>query len=274
MNGTLSTILNDLLWAGDLATFKLLRSRRRDTTMVEILPHQVTVRFNGKRIPIHVRPTTMDLEIARLILCRHSEYEVPVQFSPKVIFDVGANIGMTSLYFAECYPDARIFAFEPLPQNLDLLRANLKSLGDRATIIPCGLGAEEGVFEYHPSNDPTNFGGGTFHNTGCDKSQSIELPVKTAASICEEHNIDQIDLLKLDAEGAEYAVLQGLPDGILSNTAVVIGELHGVHDFEVLSLLDQTHHLQIEKALNRKCYPFLAVNRNRANNGTATTTAA
>lgn len=257
----------DLRWAGDWKTLRALRRSKPGLL-------RLSVRLRGRRIPITVRGGTMDLAIARQILCRHSEYRLPIRVDARVIFDIGANIGMTTLYYAAVFPRAHIYCFEPLPQNLELLRINTAPIADRVTIIPKGLGDADGLFDYHPSNDPANFGGGTFHGVGCDGDRALRLPVTTLAAVCERYGIDRVDILKIDAEGAEFAVLQGAPAGLLERTAAVIGELHGVDDFAFLDRLSKTHRVAFNKPLDRGCYPFLAVCRRAVIDAPATLRAA
>jgi FkbM family methyltransferase len=242
-------------WAADGPTRHYLR--RPASSGV----HALRVRLAGRTVTIHVRGGTMDLELARQILCEDSEYRLPTPIDPRVIVDVGANIGLTSLYFAVMYPEARLFCFEPLPENVELLRMNLQPIAHRVTIVPRGLGEKRGSFKYHPSNDPANFGGGTFHEVGCDRRRTIRLPVTTLADAADEFGIHRIDLMKLDAEGAELATLRGTPPPLIENCQAVIGELHGVDDLDLLRLLEPTHRLGFAKAVERNCYPFVAVRR-------------
>ncbi|MBV9452789.1 MAG: FkbM family methyltransferase, partial [Rubrobacter sp.] len=50
--------------------------------------------------------------------------EIPLRGSPQLIVDGGANVGYSSIYFAEKYPDTRIIAVEPNPENCALFRKN------------------------------------------------------------------------------------------------------------------------------------------------------
>lgn len=201
------------------------------------------------------------MDLVRSVLREDSEYRHCVSTGPSVIFDVGANIGVTALYFATLYPAARIYCFEPLPENVALLRENTAPFSDRITIVPKALGDREGSLPYCYSDDPLNFGGGTFYGVGCDRSRAIDLPMTTMARACAELGIDQIDLLKIDTEGAEMAVLRGIPDEIIRNVRAVIGELHGVDDFAFLSRLSSTHSVGFMKQLDSRCFHFEAIRR-------------
>jgi FkbM family methyltransferase len=55
--------------------------------------------------------------------------------SPSFIVDLGANVGYTSAYFLSCFPDARVLAVEPDPDNFELCRRNLSPYGDRAQVV-------------------------------------------------------------------------------------------------------------------------------------------
>ena len=247
-------------WAGNWATVRqLCRPRPGVQTIV--------ARFAGRRFTLQVRGDTMDAQLARQILCEDSEYRVPVPIQPRVIFDVGANIGMTALYYATAYPEAHIYCFEPLPENIELLKANTSCYADRITLIPKGLADREMMLSFHPSDDPANFGGGSFHQVGCVSRRTVALPVTTVADVCSQFGIERVDLFKLDAEGAELSVLGGTPPQVLAAASVLIGELHGVDDWEFLQRLDKTHDVGVQKTYNRRCYPFVAVQRAAARQG-------
>lgn len=244
-------------WSGSLGTLLQFYGTRPGM-------REIKARFNGKTYTLHVRGGTLDSAIFEQILCDGSEYRLPVEVSPKVIFDIGANIGASAVYFAARYPEARVYCFEPLPENIELLRKNVAVFGDRVTVVPSGLGESEGSFDYHPSDDPANFGGGTFHDVSCDNSTCLKLPVTTLTKFCRDHQIDQVDVLKIDTEGAEWSVIAGMPADVLAGVQVVLGELHSVDDWEVFRALTPTHELSYEKPVGRACYPFWAVRKAEA----------
>ena len=221
----------------------------------------IRARFRGRVYTLHVRGGTLDTAIFEQVLCEGSEYRLPVDTKPKVIFDIGANIGAAAVYFAARYPDATVYCFEPLPENIELLRKNVAVFGDRVTVVPMGLGETAGSFAYNRSDDPANFGGGTFHNVGCADGDTVQLPVTTLTDFCREHQIDKIDVMKIDTEGAEASVIAGTPAKLLADVQVVLGELHGVDDWKVLKALTPTHDLSYEKPIGRSCYPFWAVRK-------------
>ncbi len=246
--------LRSIKMAGNLATLKHLW---RPSSAKRVL----NIRFRGQRFQVQVRGGTIDTELIRQILCEGSEYRLPMPIDPQVIFDIGANIGITSLYYAAVYPKARIYCFEPVPQNIEILRFNTAAFADRITVIPTGLGRQIGTFPFHPSSDPANLGGGSYHVGSNDPAQVIHLPVTTVGDVCQELGIKKIDLFKIDAEGAELDIIKGIPQHLLDGAAAVIGELHGIGDFEFLEHLSQSHNVGISKRYDRNCYPFVAARK-------------
>ncbi len=240
--------------SADLATWLNLQ---RDFSGERVLKFWLV----GRTLNVHARGRTLDATLATMILRRDSEYRLPFDLKPRVIFDIGANTGLAALYFATIYPDAHIYCFEPLPYNLRLLRLNAANFQDRITIIPKGLGDREGAFDFHPSLDERNFGGGTFHKLAADLSKPLSLPVTTFKAACRELGVDHVDLVKIDTEGAEWPILRAIPRPDLARISAIIGELHSVGDLAVIRRLTADFHLGVQKRLEAGCYPFIARNR-------------
>ena len=77
---------------------------------------QGVYQWNGK--PIYYRPGTSDCRIiSEILFAPRCEFHVPPDLKPKIIVDLGANIGIASIYFAHQFPDSEIFAFEPEEEN-------------------------------------------------------------------------------------------------------------------------------------------------------------
>ena len=129
----------------------------------------------------------------------------------KVILDVGANAGIYSLAALAIAPDALVHAFEPTPEvaarlcktaklnglrRLHVHEVAVSSKSGHATLRRCcgELGTNEGM----------NFISTESCNSGADIVRTICLD-----QFCQQQAIDHIDLLKLDVQGHEHAVLKG-----------------------------------------------------------------
>jgi FkbM family methyltransferase len=170
---------------------------------------------------ICVRINTTDPVVFQQIF-QHREYELPsLSFTPKFIIDGGANVGYASIFFANTYPNAKIVAIEPERTNFEVLKYNTKSY-EQVEIIKSGLwhknthlkvkdiglGKWGAIVEETDSLDPDGF-------------RAI-----TISSILESSKMDEIDILKLDIEGAEKELFLYEYQGWLEKVKVIIIELH------------------------------------------------
>ena len=146
---------------------------------------------------------------------------------PSVIYDIGANIGVASLFFRARYPRATIYGFEPLPSNYEICSMNYRNL-NHARAFPWALGSSTGTatFEFE-AND--NRGGRLTASSAVNSespSQSISVEVFTIADAIREKQLAPPELLKIDVEGAELEVLKGMGDYAASVKAIHL-ETHG-----------------------------------------------
>jgi FkbM family methyltransferase len=124
------------------------------------------------------------------------------------VLDVGANVGSWSLMAAELLTQATIYALEVVPNTAATLGARVGG-HDRIKCFSLGLAAETGVLSMHYNE------AGSTHATFTDyphawTGERIECPVMRGDEFLAREGIGRVDFLKLDVEGAEHLVLQGL----------------------------------------------------------------
>jgi len=83
------------------------------------------IRASKWNTSFRLRPGTTDYDTYEHVFVL-KEYDFPIPFEPKLIVDGGANIGMSALYFARRFPQARIVSIEPDPANCALLQHNTR----------------------------------------------------------------------------------------------------------------------------------------------------
>ncbi len=133
-------------------------------------------------------------------------------FAPKIIFDVGANRGEYSEFALAACPQARIFAFEPIPSVFEQLKEALGS-ETRANLNQLALSNQAGDLRLW--FDQSNTGNTTALGDVQSSIHKIDSPLEVVASaqrldaFCAERMIDHIDLLTIDVEGFEAHVLKG-----------------------------------------------------------------
>lgn len=142
-------------------------------------------------------------------------------FQPKLLLDVGANIGEWSLAAHRQLPGTGVHAFEIAPTTAAILRRNLAQAGAAFTINEFGLGDREGEITLHYAADYT-LGASTIrgameftaNDLGITQIEEIAARITTGDSYLASHGISHVDFLKIDVEGAEQAVLHGFANSL------------------------------------------------------------
>lgn len=155
--------------------------------------------------------------------------ELAGEASP-VIIDIGGNIGTFSLFVLFKIPGARVYTFEPEPQNFKCLERNIALNAMTHRCKPthkavCGARGERLLF-LTGENSGTN----SMFNTGPFASQ-IKVQCITLEDIFSEFNISLCNLLKIDCEGAEYEILMSTPKYVFRRIKRIVLEWHDVKGF-------------------------------------------
>jgi len=173
----------------------------------------------------------------------------------KVIIDVGANVGAASIHFALRYREAIIYAFEPWADSFRLLSQNVAAL-PRIRAFDFGLLDSDCRMPLYLSNldAVTNSVSSSPLNSG----RFVEICLRDAAAVCRQEQIQAIDVLKIDTEGCELAILESLA-GFLDKIKVIYLEYHDEADrLAIDGLLKRTHILTgakvIRPHLGELCY--------------------
>jgi 31-O-methyltransferase len=151
------------------------------------------------------------------------------------VFDVGANIGLATVFFHRECRGIRIFAFEPSPAACECLKMNIELHGADARVFECGLSSEPGTaeFTFYPANSVmSGFHADLETDRGTTRTfmvnkgiaprnaerflgfmfKKVTFPcrLRTISEIVDEESVERIDLLKVDVEKSEGEVLAGI----------------------------------------------------------------
>jgi FkbM family methyltransferase len=189
--------------------FKLMRRR-----------YQLQLR-NG--LIFEVRPGTTDKGIVvEIFLLDTYKQALEVIKSAAVVIDIGAQIGVFSLYAHQANPKARIFSFEPCSANFEMLKKNL-TLNNADNIKPNPFAVTSETKEMKLYLSDSNTGMHSLHR------QTGKFEVVQGLGINElfrRYNITRCDLMKLDCEGAEAEIIASIESANLLSTRAIIMEYH------------------------------------------------
>lgn len=172
------------------------------------------------RYPIYIRKGTSDFPVFESVLAQHC-YDINYGCSPEIIFDCGANIGLSTVFYANRFPAAKIIAIEPESANFELLKKNTEhypnihlyqaGLWNKVTglkIEDHGYGAWGFMVREAPEGTP-----------GAIKAISIP-------ELMRQQQCEKIDILKIDIEGSEKELFERHYETWLPKVKTLVIELH------------------------------------------------
>ena len=212
-----------------------------------------------------------------------------------VVFDVGANIGVFGVRAVQNQPNTKVYCFEPIPAIYEVLKANADRVGNEQLIaLPYGVSDINmtASFSYFPNTPalstlhpeewdnnpgafkkavkgtmknppegmkwmrliPTVFAGAIANHLVKGK-QLVDCQIKKTSDVIEELKVDRIDLMKIDCEGAELGVVNGISESDWPKIQSMVIEIHdhdGRLDYIKNLLIDKGFkniHLEVEKGL-------------------------
>ncbi len=188
--------------------------------MLVFAPTETTQVFVRRwTLPVTIRPGTSDLAVFHKILL-DQEYAPPDRLNPLAILDAGAYIGLSSLYFHFCFPDATIIALEPDPENFRLLKSNTER-------IPKIIAINSALWS---SSTPQKF---TVESMAPWASRVSERPASEVKLVkcmtiddADKLSECRIDFIKLDIEGGEAEVFKDVPSNLLARLKAIVIEFH------------------------------------------------
>lgn len=220
---TLGTYLRDL--RASLRIGADMRSRLRliaDFTLtrfIGVIPYMPSncpreVRLRGG-VKIRYRLNKGDVHSIREVWF-DEDYRLPFKNSPGVLVDLGANIGMTSIWLSKNYPFSEVIAVEPDPKNVALLRDNFRLNAISGQILQAAIGPYEGTARFQFDE---------ISNLGRVSEQGSLVRMISVDAIFKMFSLTKIALMKIDIEGGEQALFDG-PTEWLARTNAIIIEFH------------------------------------------------
>ena len=190
------------------------------------------------------------------------------------VFDVGANIGLFTLFANQICRQPKIYAFEPNPSACEILTANASLYASNAKIFPCGLSnksktatltffpgfslfsgfyadplAEKELVKTYMANQQ-KAGAAEMADLIADgvdlldlrlSSRTFEAPLRALSEIIEEEGLESIDLLKINVEKSELDVLSGIEEADWAKIKQIVLETDTKDNLQAITILLKGH---------------------------------
>lgn len=199
-----------------------------------LLNLQYQKRFGGElmrltsgnlRHPVLARRASSDIHVFHQVFVDRDYACVEHLREPRFIVDLGANVGYTSAYFLSRFPNCRVLALEPDPDNFALLQRNLQPYGNRARALQRAVWWRAQTLQFKQrAIKGEEWGRSLGEETGSGDDDLV--PSITMDMIFEDSKEPRISILKVDIEGAEKELFSHDASWLDLVDNVVI-ELHG-----------------------------------------------
>jgi len=164
------------------------------------------------------------------------------------VVDIGAHIGIFSIYAARKAKKGRIFSYEPHPANFHLLKRNLdlNPVIENIKVFQMAVAAETGIRDLFLASDY----GTACHGFYQESHNTIEVSCITIQEIFESEELESIDFCKMDCEGAEYEILLNLPEDYYRRIKCLSIEYHPVQGYRRNDLVNHLEKVGYQVAMH------------------------
>lgn len=152
----------------------------------------------------------------------NGDYDIPIDGEVRTVVDLGANAGQATVYLRDRFPGASIVAVEADPETARLAARNTRT-DPNTVVVSAAVGDYDGTVTLTrlPGH---SWGSNLFSAWSSPESRRLQVTSVTLGTLFRQHALDDVDLLKVDVEGAEMLALTS--DNALEHVRFVLGELH------------------------------------------------
>ena len=138
-----------------------------------------------------------------------------------IVIDVGAHIGLFTLYASQFCTEGKIYSFEPMKENYELLSENIK-LNNLKQVETFNLAVSNSnqKIKLYINDDESG------HSMFSESTHTITVNSISLKKFFDQNNIQHCNFLKLDCEGSEYEIIKYLPISYLQKIDKMVIEYH------------------------------------------------
>ena len=209
---------------------------------------EVRLQVRGMAHPIFLRPNQSDPLVFRQIFLDHDS-DIELDPAPQCIIDGGANIGLASVLLANRYPNARIIAVEPDPENYRLACRNCAPY-PHVRVICGGIWTKTALLKIeNPTAESWAFTVREAEASDIDTFQGY-----TIRDLMAHAEMHTVDLLKLDVEGTEADLFSDPDTAWIAQVRVLVIEIHGERAAHAVESAMQPYHFARRQSGEKRVY--------------------
>jgi FkbM family methyltransferase len=206
---------------------KMLRDRRQKLHPVGVEEIRTVETASGLRLNVNIGDR-LGCDFFYGFFQERTEFELLMDMTePGAVFiDVGANVGFYALEACRRAGETgRVLAIEADPRSVRLLKQNIEqnALGERLICAAVCAGPKDGEVEFFEATEPSLSGMGESSRSAV--RSVLKVPMRSIDSLVSETGRPRVDLVKIDVEGFEFAVIEGAIDTLRKSDAVVMLEI-------------------------------------------------
>lgn len=190
--------------------------------------------FTTKPLPITFRvPNSLYLVFKEIFMTDVYEIDTLVQQLPAspVIIDIGANVGFFGIQLLSKMDAATIYAYEPMPANVQMLRETMDRNPRLAHCLHLHQRAVTGnpldhIELFAEAEESSQVVASVISGFNNNNTNRLTVPAITLSDIIQQHDLPRIDLLKMDCEGSEYDILYNTDPALIQRITRMTIEVH------------------------------------------------
>ena len=182
--------------------------------------HIVLESRSGIKIKIRVNSTDIMAFTHVWLLQEYERVGFEIKDTDTVI-DIGAHIGLFALYSSQFCKNGKIYCFEPVKENFELLKSNLELNKIKNVIAFNGaISTNSGVISIFLNDDESG------HSMYVKGTNKIQVKSFSLQDVFESNKLTKCDFIKIDCEGEEYKIIESLPNSYFEKITKMCIEYH------------------------------------------------
>ena len=175
---------------------------------------------SSKGIRFYLRPNSTDKSVFASVFLQN-QYNVDIPFEPATILDLGANIGLSALYFAARFPNAQIVGLEPDKENFEIAVRNTEAYKN-IQLINKGVWNKKSFIDIVDANSRKD----AFMVVETSSPSAASIEAVSINDIMQQQHWKTIDILKIDIEGSEKELFAENFQSWLPHAKLIFVEVH------------------------------------------------